>query len=287
MLESLVGDILITVNEFINSLIVNLLDAVFWPESTMTISAPGWGTVSLGNINFAPLFAMLRDVGIGLITLKFLKKGFDVYIGWTDGDKDNDVGHLVMNFARAIFTALAFNVIYGFIVGLISTLLLETLNALTAGATPYFENIDINLIAPPDGLVFYAMLLVLFVILIVVYFRLLIMGLHLLMLRAAFPIACAGLIDNDKGIFKNFMQKFVMISVTAFAMIFFFRFSLLLVMNANPFWGLAAAMAALKTPDTLREFMIGYGGTGGLGRASMATQQTVVAARAIVSLVKR
>jgi len=105
--------------------------------------------------------------------------------------------------------------------------------------------------------------------------------LQLLMLRVAFPIACVGLVDSDKGIFKNFFQKFIMLSVSAFAMIFFFRFSLLLVTNGNPFWGLAAGMAAMKTPDILRDFMLGYGGTGAGGRAVSVIHTGSMAVRSL------
>ena len=283
MLENLITDIIDAVNEFISGLLINLLDAVFWSEQTMNAGHMGW--IDYGNlISFTPLFALFRNVGLGFITLKFLKKGFDIYIGWVDGDKDNDAGHLLLNYGRAIITVLAFSEIYRFLVNIITSLLSETLNALTAGITADFNlsGISINLInAQTSEFVNGVIVLILLVILIIIYFRLLIMGLQLLMLRVAFPIACVGLVDSDKGIFKNFFQKFIMLSVSAFAMIFFFRFSLLLVTNGNPFWGLAAGMAAMKTPDILRDFMLGYGGTGAGGRAVSVIHTGSMAVRSL------
>jgi len=280
MIEGLIQDIVIALNEFLNGIVVNLLSAVFWPETTMTIGLmPGIHT-TMGTINFDPLFLMFQTIGLGLITLKFLKKGFEVYIGWTDGDKDNDVGHLVLNYVRAIVIVLAFNEIYRFLTNVITTLLGEALNALTAGATPYLSDAGFDIAASlfTGAFVPIVIVLILLVILIIIFFRLLIMGLQLLMLRIAFPVACVGLVDNDKGIFKSFFQKFIMLSVSAFAMIFFFRFSLLLVMNNNPFWALAAGMASLKTPDILRDFMMGYGGAG-LGGRAMSSVHTMLMIR--------
>jgi len=287
MLENLISDIIDAGNEFLNGLIVNLLQAVFEPERTMDVSY--MGMITFGGIDFNPLFTLFRNIGLGFIVLKLLKKGFDIYIGWVDGDKDNDVGHLMLNYLRATIMVLAFPEIYRFIVNVITTLLGETLNALTAGATPDFDMTGISLTGVAVGIqlntfIMAILLLVLLVILLILYFRLLIMGLQLLMLRIAFPIACVGLVDSDKGIFKGFFQKFIMLSVSAFAMIFFFRFSLLLVMNGNPFWGLAAGMAALKTPDVLRDFMIGYGGGGVAGRAMSVVYASSMVSRGVSAI---
>jgi len=287
MLERLIADITDAVNEFISGLMINLLEAVFWPERTMDIGYMGLIYYG-GTINFDPLFTLFRNIGLAFITLKFLKKGFDIYIGWTDGDKDNDAGHLLLNFGRAIVMVLAFHEIYRFIVNVVTALLGETLNALTTGATPDFAVAGVS-ISPALGLggfVTVLIILILLIMLLIIYFRLLIMGLQLLMLRIAFPVACVGLVDNDKGIFKGFFQKFIMLSTSAFAQIFFFRFSLLLVMNGNPFWGLAAAMAAMRTPDILRDFMLGYGGTGAGGRAFSIIHTGVMAARSGAAAVR-
>ena len=287
MLQRLITDISVQVNEFINRLVINLLDAVFWPEHTMGVGTMGAINISMGQISFNPLFDLFRNIGLAFITLKFLKKGFDIYIGWVDGDKDTDTGHLVLNYVRAIITVLAFHEIYQFIVNIITSLLSEALSALTAGATPDFNTNGIILEWNAFAFIDTIIILILLIILIIIYFRLLIMGLQLLMLRIAFPVACVGLVDSDKGIFKNFLQKFIMLSVSAFAQIFFFRFSLLLTMNANPFWGLAAAMAATKTPDILRDFMLGYGGTGAGGKAISLVQQAIMVKNSIGSVASR
>ena len=274
MINDFLANVIDAANEFINSMVADLLLSVFWPETTM---GTGLGFAAVGaNINFDPLFALFVQVGFSLITLKFLKKGFDIYIGWYDGDRDNEAGHLLINYVRAIVTVLAFGEIYQFLVNVISALLLETLNALTDGANPFEVGFSVSvtdIIASMtvNMFVMNIMMLIILIILVVIIVRLLILGLQLLMLRIAFPVACVGLVDSDKGIFKNFFQKFIMLSVSAFAMIFFFRFATLLLLNGNPFWALAAALAALKTPDTLRDFMVGYG-TGGLGRGAGAVQ---------------
>ena len=42
----------------------------------------------------------------------------------------------------------------------------------------------------------------------ILYFQFLMRGLEILILRVGIPLACVGLIDNDKGVFKPYMSKF-------------------------------------------------------------------------------
>lgn len=282
MLTGLISDLIEGVEEFLSMLMIGLLDLVFSPENSMDVGFLGI-SVGANQFNFIPLFTLFRDIGLALITIKFLKKGFDIYVGWIDGDKDNDVSHLILNYIRAIITVLAFSFVYSFMVGAVQTLLSETLSALVQASLPQgLEDIVPGAItATVTGIaagaaalkIFLILALVILVMLGIIYFRLMLMGVQLLAMRIAFPLACVGLIDSDKGIFKSYAQKIVMLCVSAFTQIFFFRFALLLLTNGNPLWALAAGMAAMKTPELLRDFMIGYGGAGGLGRGgSMAMQ---------------
>jgi len=273
MLTSLISDLVEAMEYFVSMLMINALDLMFQPENSMDIGFAGV-TLGVNQFNFIPLFTLFRDIGLALITLKFLKKGFDIYVGWIDGDKDNDVSHLILNYIRAIVTVFSFSFIYTILVDMVRLLMTDTLDALVSGALP--TGLDdivpgtlvvlMTGIAGPALKIFLVVALIILIILAIIYIRLMIMGIQMLALRIAFPIACVGLIDSDKGIFKPFMQKFFMLCVSAFAQIFFFRFSLLLLGNGNPLWALAVAMAAMRTPELLRDFMLGYGGAGVMGR---------------------
>ena len=283
MFESLLDDLLGVILDWLAEYVVRISHTIFWAEATMNTG--DWGNT----FDLDPVFALFRNVGLAFITLKFVKKGFDIYVGWTDGDKDNEAGHLVMNYVRAIVVLLAFNEIYRFITNVTYTLLVEMLQ--TLGSTNELNFQRLATFVAGQGIINKALFTVLLVIFLILYFRTLLMGLQLLALRIAFPIACVGLVDSDKGIFKSFMQKFVMISVSAFTMIFFFYLAILLKINANPFWAIASAMAGWRTPDLLRDFMLGYGTHhGGLGRfihTSSSVARTVGASHAGRALLSR
>ena len=289
MFEGLLDDIIEAILYWLAELaefIAGISHTIFWAEATMN-------TGNLDNpFDLDPVFALFRNVGLAFITLKFVKKGFDIYVGWTDGDKDNETGHLVMNYVRAIVVLLAFNEIYRFITNVTTTLLVEVLQTLGGTTEITFQRLAMVILIP--SIIHKIMFLVLLIMFVILYFRMMLMGLQLLALRIAFPVACVGLVDSDKGIFKNFMQKFVMISVSAFTMLFFFYFSIILAINANPFWAVASAMAAMRTPDLLRDFMLGYGthAGGGLNRfihTSSSVGRTVAsthAGRAFLSRIR-
>lgn len=42
----------------------------------------------------------------------------------------------------------------------------------------------------------------------ILYFQFLMRGLEILILRVGIPLACVGLLDNDKGVFKAYLNKF-------------------------------------------------------------------------------
>ncbi len=61
---------------------------------------------------FSVLTPIACGIGMSLIILKFLKKAFDIYVLWTDGDPDADPMLLLTNFVRAIATSLIFLWLY-------------------------------------------------------------------------------------------------------------------------------------------------------------------------------
>lgn len=58
------------------------------------------------------LFEIIFTFGISLIILKFLKKGFEIYVLWTEGDADEEPISLLMNFFKAVIVAVTFPTIY-------------------------------------------------------------------------------------------------------------------------------------------------------------------------------
>lgn len=75
---------------FSSEMLVGLYDVVFNSGITMqTITGVEF---------FGLIMPISYGVGISLIILKFLKKAFDIYVLWTDGDPDADPFLLLTNF---------------------------------------------------------------------------------------------------------------------------------------------------------------------------------------------
>lgn len=100
------------------------------------------------------------------------------------------------------------------------------------------------------------------------YFQFLMRGLEILILRVGLPLACVGLLDNDKGIFKNYVMKFLQSMISVVVQVALCKLGVGLMLNLggnmNIFWGTACIVLAIRTPRFLAEFMVPSGGSGGV-----------------------
>jgi hypothetical protein len=90
-------------------------------------------------------------------------------------------------------------------------------------------------------------------------------GLEMLILRVGVPIACVGLLDNDSGVFKNYLTTFFKSMLTIVVQVALAKLGVGLMLNMHVFWGVACMILALKTPRFLSEFVVPSGGGGGGG----------------------
>ena len=67
-------------------------------------------------MNFDGLRTIILSFAIALIVLKFLKKGFETYIMWVEGDNDTSPITFVTYFARALIMAVSFPVLYEWLI---------------------------------------------------------------------------------------------------------------------------------------------------------------------------
>jgi hypothetical protein len=205
----------------------------------MTLNADQYMTAVGGGSMVSVLFDILLGFGVSLIILKFLKKGFECYVMWTDGDPDAEPTYLVIRFIQAIAVAVCFPVMYGW--------LAEITQSLTDG-----------LVTAIFGLVFVICYFVL-------YFQFLMRGLEIMILRIGLPLACVGLLDSDKGVFKTYINKFFQTTFSVVVQICLCKLGVGMMMNVsimNIFWGIACIVLAIKTPRFLSEFMVPTGGGG-------------------------
>ena len=197
ILTELVGSGVQSSSNIIDQLWADLASIAFYVEKSI-----GAG------VNFADLYTVFFSFSVVLIVVKFLKKGFDIYVGWDAGDPDADPLGLVVNFLRALITAIGFPVLYNLLVNVTEDILLK---ALTVSTLLIAEKSMADVIwdtVKSLGLTMVVLSLILIITYIVLYFQFIKRGIEILIMRIGAPLACVGLVDSDKGVFTPFMKKF-------------------------------------------------------------------------------
>lgn len=238
---------------YIDTLLTNIVPLTLYADQYMT---------TLAGVNIVEeLFNILFGFGVSLIILKFLKKGFETYVLWTDGDADEEPISLLTNFFKAMAVAICFPTIYGWLGQIVEEMTNQLLAAIGASTSydwaAWTSGISsLGLVTAIFGLVFIICYFIL-------YFQFLMRGLEIMILRIGVPLACVGLLDNDKGVFKAYSQKFIQSTLAVVVQICLAKLGVGLMLNMHIFWGVACMILAIKTPKFLGDFVLTTGGGGG------------------------
>ena len=69
-----------------------------------------------------------------------------------------------------------------------------------------------------------------------------------MILRVGVPVACTGLLDNDKGVFRSYMMKFFQSAFSVAVQIVLCKLGVGMMLNMRVFWGIACIVLAIRTP---------------------------------------
>ena len=217
---------------FSNEMLVGLYDVVFNPGAALAMIT--------GVEFFSLLMPVSYGFGISLIILKFLKKAFDIYVLWTDGDPDADPFLLLTNFVRAVGTALIFQWLYQIFVDICRDITDPIMSAISQGTSPTIEWVNaitsMGIVPAIAGLIFLICYLILL-------FSFMARGIEMMVMKIGVPLACVGLLDNDKGVFRAYINQFVKAFITTIVQIMLVKIGLSLMLNAtmlssqNIMWG--------------------------------------------------
>jgi len=209
------------------------------------------------SVAMSKLQVLCLGMAIAMIILKFLKKGFETYVLWTDGDPDADPLLLSTSFFKALAMAMAFPVLYGYLSDITQSFS-ESVRAVCGLASSY------ELLNPESllsaGLFNTFGVLVAIIMLIVLFLQFVKRGVEMFVLRLAFPIGCVGLIDSDRAMYKAMCQKLFQCCATIVVQVGLSQLSLSVIIAGHPIIGIAIVSAALSTPKFLQEFMVPSGG---------------------------
>lgn len=247
----------------------------------ISFNAEKYLTSNIG-MNLDDVFTMIRVFGFYLIVLKALKKGFEVYILWTDGDSEMDPFILFTNFFKAIIIAIIFNSLYGYAVEIIVDMMdkilgsINNVNFTSATLTGALEQYLVK------GIIMLILALVYAVCYFLLYLQFIKRGLEILYLKLGVSLACVGLMDSDGGVFKMYMKKFAQEFLTVLLQAFALKISLAFMINDHYFFGIAAIASSLKAPQFLSEFIMVNTGGGGVVQRVTSTAYTANMIRSFV-----
>ncbi|HEX2925668.1 MAG TPA: conjugal transfer protein TrbL family protein [Ruminiclostridium sp.] len=197
------------------------------------------------------------SMAVAMIILKFLKKGFEAYVLWTEGDADADPLLLATSFFKALAIAMAFPVLYGYVCDITSSFSEAIRNA--CGVTSEFSYGNIGGLLE-TGLFELIGCLVAVIMFIILYVQFIKRGFEMYILRMAFPIGCVGLLDSDRAMYKAMTQVMLQCCATIVVQVGLSQLALSIVFTGHPIIGTAAILAALGTPKFLQHFMVPSGG---------------------------
>ena len=238
---------------FIDQMLDSILPLSLYAEKYMSMVS--------GVTMFKNLYDIVFGFGVSLIVLKFLKKGFETYVLWTDGDADEEPIAILTNFFKAMAVAVAFPTLYGWLADIITDMTTKLMTAI-GSATEADWGAWVAGIASA-GIVTAIFALIFMVVYFILYFQFLMRGLEIMILRVGVPLACVGLIDNDKGVFKAYLNKFFQSTLAVLIQLCLSKLGVGLMLNMHVFWGVACMVLAVKTPKFLQDFLITTNSGGG------------------------
>ena len=227
----------------------------------LSLHAEKYMTMVSGVEMFQSLYHVVFGFGVSLIILKFLKKGFETYVLWADGDADEEPISLLTNFFKAMAVAISFPTLYDWMAGIITDMTEKLMAAIGEATAPGWEAWVAGISSA--GLVTAIFALIFMIAYFILYFQFLMRGLEIMILRVGVPLACVGLIDNDKGVFKSYLQKFFQSMLAVLIQLSLCKLGVGLMLNMHVFWGVASIVLAIRTPRFLQDFLITTGGGSG------------------------
>lgn len=266
ILTGLITSIIGGADSAINSAFNGLMDLVFNGEKHLSSN---FGSEVL---NFSSLQSVILSLAISLIVLKFLKKGFDMYVMWTEGESDTPPLTFIVYFVRAIVVAISYSLLYQWIIDVAISFGDSLLNAMNLAENISLTTAIANIAT--TGLFTAIVALIALILLFVLYIQFLMRSLEMFVLKMGFPLACVGLVNPDGGVFKSYFEKLIKSVLTVIVQIILCKIAIALILNVKMLFGISAIILAIKTPKFIQEFMLG-GGTGGISNVIVTTSKTM------------
>lgn len=266
LLTNLIIDLIGSVDGAINSAFNNLMNTCFNAEYELT-HILGQQVISLESLK-----TLIFSFALSLIILKFLKKGFDIYILWTEGEADTPPLTFIVYFIRAVVVLICSTLLYDWLVAVVQDFGQKMLESLNVAQTMDITTTMASLAG--SGLFTAIMAIIALIMLFVIWVQFIIRGAEIFVLKLGFPLACIGLVNADGGVFTQYIGKLFKSMLTVLVQILCCKMGLLLVFSGQLIYAIAMIILAIKTPKMLQEFMLGGGG-GGISNVIITASKTM------------
>lgn len=235
--------------KLVNKWLVDLMDIALNCQAYMT------NNMKVKGIDFDAINSVMLKYALALIVLKFLQKGFCIYILQSDGDPDHDPLALLTGMFQAVAISVTFFSLYTPLVNIFKKFTSEILKAMSSKGE--IQEIKEKLIDTllGQGLTTILLVIVFLVVVMILYVKIIMNGAELMVLRFAIPILSVGLMDADGGAFKVAGKKFLQMGFTCSLQIILLRFAMALLLTKHPIWAIAFGTLSLGVPRLIQDYL--------------------------------
>ena len=219
------------------------------------------------SFSFDKLYTYMAALSLGIAIMLFLKKGFEIYILWNDGDSNLDPVVFLASFIKMTVVIVWFSSAYGYGVEVATNIFNKLLESITGNVTgkDFLAGL-LNFVDLNNGFLFIIFIVVLLINAIRLVIQFFGRGIELFILRIGVPLAALDMLNADSVAWRAYIKKIVQITLTLELQIFLFFLSLMIPINGikNFIFAIAIQLTAIKLPSFLSELLVVSAGNGGL-----------------------
>lgn len=268
--------------------------------SAYSLSVDSWIESATSSTVMTDISNVFTNIGISLLSVLFILKGYQTYMLYTDGDAESDPIGMMTLYIKGLVVAICGNTVLGWFIDIVTDLTTTALKKVNQalgtdyqwdGLVDYFtSNFSETSLST---LLFSFIAVVIFCIFFwIIYFKCMKTGLQFAILKIAMPICAIGLINSDKGIFKSYVMSLSKAMVTIMIQVILTQlgFSILMAcyrydnLDIGTFIGIICLAAASSTPSLLQEFLVPSQSGGNMMMKAYYTSNMV---KSITRLVRR
>ena len=229
-----------------------MLNLVFFIERELTYIPEGQ-VLSVSKVDFNSIYKIVVDYATYLLVIVFIVKAVKIYFMMRDGDNEQNPIHLVIGMLKAVIVMICFKEIYSIGVGIVSSFLNSILNVINIDSMNLAEALSNNI----QGGIFTAVAcLVLLICWLLLICQFIMKGIELLVMRIAIPFATIGLLNNDDGVFPDYIRSFLMTAFTLVIQLSLLNISIVTLMTNKLIYGIGIAVVAVNTPMIMGRYMV-------------------------------